>query len=70
MTYRNLRLWLSFFMLLIPVSSAQVQPEYSSVTPLTLNKISPKNYTNNQTNHSLSQMNNTIINKTSAIKIM
>lgn len=70
MTYRNLRLWFSFFMLLIPVSSAQVQPEYRSVTPLTLTKISPKNYTNNQTNHSLSQMNSTILTKTSVIKIV
>ena len=70
MIYRILRLWFSFFMLSIPVSSAQVQSEYTSITPLTLTKISPKNYTNNQTNHSLSQMNSTILTKTSVIKIV
>lgn len=68
--YCGLRMWLHFLMLSIPVSCAQLQRRYTSVTPRTLTTLLPKNNSNNPKNISLSQTNSTPFHKDYAVKLV
>ena len=68
--YSGLRMWLHFLMLSIPVSCAQLQRRYTSVTPRTLTTLLPKNNSNNPKNISLSQTNSTPFHKDYAVKLV